>query len=372
MSWRKRWHRWVLASAEPAFVGKVTAMIVGVGIAMALLVGMGVQSEDGMRNLLEHTLAKQPPQVEPNTTVEGEWETVSQVVAVWKVALMRPHGAVVVLGVAAVWFIVILRVAAVPWARAWRGVVGLAAGLGAILVTLWLGTVLERLSPLAPNGEPLHDFIFYLTRVALVEELAKVGCFLCLWPLVRKGTTAEAFFVASCTGLGFAAEENLRYVVGLTPVLTRFFSANIVHFVCTGCLGAAVFCAIHWPRQFLHKALAMLLAALVAHGLWNVVSSLRMDAPGASGSDVQYILLLAVSLLVLFWLREGGQYRVQVAKGIPAWALLIYGASALFSAQLVWGASLVGFYAAFTEQMKAAVGLTTICLIIMWHLRRHA
>ena len=83
---------------------------------------------------------------------------------------------------------------------------------------------------------------------------------------VGRGTPLELAAGAKLAGIGFAAEENVNYFSNSlgSAVSGRFLTANFLHLALTGlCQG------LKWPRTHGANILAIFIAAVTVHGLYN-------------------------------------------------------------------------------------------------------
>ena len=175
-----------------------------------------------------------------------------------------------------IWFCIILQTG-----RGWKHwplmVVAVVLGALSTIVALYGVLVHEHMHGFKETGQLGRDLIFWIAGVGLREELAKLLLFLPLLPwLIRRGTQLDALLAASCVGLGFALEENVGYFVRETANNSwgRFLTANFVHLALTGIVGHAVWAAIKdWRRQW-ENALTDLLAAVIAHGLYDAFAAI--------------------------------------------------------------------------------------------------
>lgn len=132
---------------------------------------------------------------------------------------------------------------------------------------------------------------------AIPEELAKL---IMLWLLLRKNhyfdEKMDGILYAVCVSLGFAAVENLLYLFSnsesfLSVGLCRAFFAVPGHF-CFGILmGYYYSLAKFYPKALMKNIFLVLLAPIIAHGVYDSILFVISVEPGLSG------ILLIVFLL---------------------------------------------------------------------------
>jgi hypothetical protein len=124
--------------------------------------------------------------------------------------------------------------------------------------------VFERYSP-----HWLLNLIYAVLGIGLREETLKLLFSLPVILLARKAEPIVVLTLASCTGLGFAIEENTQYYAGdWGAVFARFLTANFAHMMWTGMAGLAFTDALKgrtsWGEFF--EQLAFVIAM---HGLYD-------------------------------------------------------------------------------------------------------
>jgi RsiW-degrading membrane proteinase PrsW (M82 family) len=164
-------------------------------------------------------------------------------------------------------------------ARFWLCLMGIPLGVLSTWPTLFVASWQMEMWNLTPEGvEELDRFAqlaaelrYYVVGVGLPEELIKLAFFLPLVPLVlARRNELERLVVASCVGIGFAAEENTLYFGGYaTSSVTRYLTANFWHLASTGLAGLWLCRAIRWPKECLGQFLAYLGLIIVGHGVYD-------------------------------------------------------------------------------------------------------
>lgn len=155
---------------------------------------------------------------------------------------------------------------------------------GALLLG-WISTVptlacmdwLDTRFNLSEGTDFLSAFLYQLFSVGLREELCKLLLFTPLLILVlRNNRELEALILGALVGLGFALEENITYYVLYQHsgvAVSRFVSANFLHFTLTGVTALALTRALRDPRTWGVDFLQTLIFAISLHGLYNALLS---------------------------------------------------------------------------------------------------
>jgi protease PrsW len=181
----------------------------------------------------------------------------------------------------------------------------------------WFGQVWG----LAPSAEARLQAAFV---APLLEEVAKAICVAVILalsaPLLNR--IAHALMIGMFTGFGFLIAENLNlatisglhdphsYRHGITQSMTyRLPTIISSHWCYTGLTAVAVLLLMPWfaersiwsRRRRLGTAAALLVAALLMHGLWNLPQPGWLDLAVANAAKiaVNTVVLLTVTLLLL-------------------------------------------------------------------------
>ena len=179
------------------------------------------------------------------------------------------------------------------WELGAQCICGFLLGIVSTWVTVYLIYVYRHFG--FDEGETsLSQAIYCFAGIGLREEFAKILCFLPLIPWVMKrGNSLSYLLVASCVGIGFAAEENINYFTSSlgSAVSGRFLTANFLHLALTGLAGQAICQAIAFPRTHGTNAFAIFIAAVTVHGLYNAFIIVDVLMPYNIGSMIVFILL---------------------------------------------------------------------------------
>lgn len=176
----------------------------------------------------------------------------------------------------------------------------LATLLGAVsTVFLSIAIALPPLRDLETNGDLLHDLLFFIFRVGLLEELTK---FLPLLLMVRwtKEVNEPYDFLkyAMCAAIGFATVENIQYFnqFGAPIIDKRAYISVVGHLAFTSCV------AYGYIRQhYLHRGTFLVNFFLygglgvVLHGLFDFF----LSAQSFSSLFFVAFLVLAYNLVIL-------------------------------------------------------------------------
>ena len=188
----------------------------------------------------------------------------------------QPAWAAIALFAAMVWFIIIGNLGGLESGSGGRMTIYLVAFvLGCASAFLVMPAIYfqSRVIGLNQNGEFLNDAVFFISGVALREELFKLLLFVPLIPILLKHRSSmEALAAAGCVGLGFAFIENFGYtrLGNEGNLFARLITANFVHIGWTGLNGLALFHLCRWPKTRWEEFLATILATITAHGLYNL------------------------------------------------------------------------------------------------------
>jgi len=235
--------------------------------------------------------------------------------------------------------------------RPWLCVLAVGLGVLSIWPTLFLVHWQEEGWGLSLANDLIGGLRFFLLGVGLREELAKLLLFLPLVPIViRRGSEREALIVAACVGLGFATEENVGYFWGAAGnSVPRLLTANFLHMAWTGLCGLAVCRAIWNPRECAAEAAAIVLVAIILHGLYDALLVLPALADYAIGSMIIYVLL---AYQFFHELRQGWAPR---GEAVSLAATFIAAVSLVFAVTFVYQASISDFETAIDLVAQPAV-----------------
>ena len=179
---------------------------------------------------------------------------------------------------------------------------GMLSTLFAMILELVGSTVLTFITRIRPMDETgiLYNFLFFFCVVGVSEEAVK------LFPVVRNTWYSEHFdcrfdgvVYAAATALGFAAAENIVYVLdfGISVAHIRAVTAIPMHGIC------GIFMGHHygeakmaeyrhdWGRYRLHRILTFLVP-VVLHGYYDFCQS--VDNAVLAGSFFLFVVILDV------------------------------------------------------------------------------
>jgi RsiW-degrading membrane proteinase PrsW (M82 family) len=206
-----------------------------------------------------------------------------------------------------------------------------------------LGWYLGAIHPIiVPHLEHLaggRRLVLFIHDVGLREEAVKLLFALpCMLWLKSRPAPQSALTAAAMVGLGFATAENRWFFGGHaepTLLVGRVFSTTALHVASTGLCGAALSQAWQSRPQAWSRFLAVFLAVVVAHGLYDW-------APGGAW----------------LWLRAGGTSWLSqvVVITLLAWFFGLYHRTLPMRSPLC--AALNWFAISATTQYALALGLT--------------
>lgn len=226
-------------------------------------------------------------------------------------------------------------------------VLGALSTVPTLVASVWMEEVLGASAPQGLVG----GVAYYVASVGLREEACKLLLFLPLAPIViRRGDPLEMLLVASCVGLGFAAEENVLYFSreqGAT-VASRFLSANFGHTVSTGLIGFS-FCRMFTERK-VTDFLLYFVAIAIGHGVYDafiVVPELK------EWSAASFIIYVGVAFLYFDVLNE---HLTHERRRVPLTAVFVLGLSSLLALGLAGVAYEIGFVSALLVMLPGTIG----------------
>lgn len=149
--------------------------------------------------------------------------------------------------------------------------------------------------------------VFYLLCVGPVEEGAKfLAVFLFALRRPDFKNSSDGIFLAVAAALGFAAGENVVYLLSYGPAATagRLVLGNLGHASFSAAWGYALGVALHEDARFSIVLEGLLLAA-VLHGLYDFL--LTIPDPGPAFAIV--LLGVMIVLFLVFFKRETARHR---------------------------------------------------------------
>lgn len=195
---------------------------------------------------------------------------------------------------------------------------------------------------------------FMLVSVGLREEIWKVVLFSPFLLLtVRSGNDAQALLLGAFVGLGFAVEENIGYVMSNAEgvAVSRFVSANMLHFMLTGATALALTRAVRDPKARAMDSLQVLLMAIGLHGIYNTL--LSQPVPGL-GDMSNFHGAALVGCATLFF-REVERLIPLRGARVSRTGLFCWGLCALFCLELIAATLRVGFQQGLFITWQAAL-----------------
>ncbi|MEX2606155.1 MAG: PrsW family glutamic-type intramembrane protease [Kiritimatiellia bacterium] len=171
----------------------------------------------------------------------------------------------------------------------------------------------------------MSAFLYHLFSVGLREELCKLLLFTPLLILVlRKNRDLEALVLGALVGLGFALEENISYFIRYQHsgvAVSRFVSANFLHFTLTGVTALALTRALRDPKTWWMDSLQNLIYAISLHAVYNAL--LSQPVPGLG--DMSYFSGAALAGCAYLFFREVHTLSPLPKGGLSRTALFCWG-----------------------------------------------
>ncbi len=352
-----------LKTRQPEFIWRVVACILVLGAAIAFLVQSSPDAVVDLREPISHEHQEHYQRLE-RLAANGEWGTLWWQLprSMWLGALPGPTVLALITG--ASWLAFTLQAGQPhrPTGIRWQlAVLGVVLGVVSIWPTLFAIYWQEHEWGLRSANDLAGGLRFFILGVGLREELAKLLLFLPLVPwIIRRGSEREALLVAACVGLGFAMEENISYLFSSVGSSSgRFLVANFLHMSLTGLAGLAVCRGIWNPRERGAEAVAVVLLAILAHGMYDALIVLPALAQYAVGSSLVSILLAYQFFHELrHWWQPPGETISLTATFLVAVSLVV-------ASSLVYLASLVGFREAIGGAMIPAVSLGVMVYLFL-------
>jgi len=195
------------------------------------------------------------------------------------------------------WFLFVARLGKLGERPRFRGAVfALAFVLGVVSVvpTLALITIEEHFLHLEQTGNLAKDAIYFVAGVGFREELCKLVLFAPLLPILRRwGGKLDVLACGAMVGLGFAAEENLRYFAGDAgaSAVGRFLTANFMHITMTALCADALDHFVRDPGRRSMDFSVTFLTVVAMHGAYDFFSASPAVADLSFLSIVIFVLL---------------------------------------------------------------------------------
>lgn len=206
--------------------------------------------------------------------------------------------------------------------------------------TLWSGMWMDNRWGLGEGRDFITALAYYLVSVGLREEFCKLLLFapFLAWT-VRRGRDTEALILGAMVGLGFAIEENVGYVEGGMGgvMVSRFVSANILHFTLTGAAALALVRLVRSPAKWLGDSLGVFGAAIGLHALYNTLLSQPVPVLG----DMSYFSGTALAGCVFLFFREASSLCPSRPRVLSQTALFCWGFCLILNLEMVRAAMML-------------------------------
>ncbi|MBL8019241.1 MAG: PrsW family intramembrane metalloprotease [Leptospirales bacterium] len=165
----------------------------------------------------------------------------------------------------------------------------------------------EILSGPEMRNPGLRAFALYMFGVGPIEEIGKfLAVFLIALQRPDFKNSSDGILLAICSALGFAAGENVLYMLNFGPAATlpRLVLGNLGHASFSAYWGYALGVALHENARFTVVLEGLLLAA-VLHGLYDVLLTISF------GGAIAALLLAGVLIVLLvgFFRREASRHK---------------------------------------------------------------
>lgn len=207
-----------------------------------------------------------------------------------------------------------------------------------------------------------------LVSVGLREEVCKVLLFAPLLVYtVKPGRDLEALLLGGFVGLGFAIEENISYLSGFSGgvAISRFVSANMLHFFLTGVTALALTRAVRDPEKWLVDSLQLLVFAIGLHGIYNAL--LSHPVPGLG--DVSTFAWAALTGCAALFFRELETLAPPRGRKMTRTGVLCWGFCGLVCLELAWASTHLDFSDALNQVGQAALAGVFTCYIFVHYMR---
>lgn len=348
---------------QPQFVWRVTIGILVVGVLIAYGVQASPDADVDLAEWIPDGYGEHMSRLEQLAS-SSKWAELWWAIprAMWLGVVPGPTVLALVAG--ASWFAFLLQ-SGQPWRSGgirWPlAVAGLILGVASIWPTLFAIFWQEQVMDLRETNELAGGLKFFILGVGFREELSKLLLFFPLVPwIVRRGSEREALLVAACVGLGFAMEENVSYFFSNAGSSAgRFLTANFMHMSLTGLVGLAV-CRGFWqPRQRAGEAIAIVLLAIVAHGMYDAMIVL----PALEQySMVSYIITILLAYQFFHELRTWWQ---PPGETISLTATFLVAVGLVVASTVVYLSSILGLNDAIRAAVIPAVSLGIVVYLFL-------
>lgn len=204
--------------------------------------------------------------------------------------------------------------------------------LGAVALG-WMSTVpaVEAMGPLdtrfglSEGNDFASALLYHFFSVGLREEASKLLLFTPMLILVvRKNRDMEALVLGALVGLGFAIEENILYFMRYMHTgvaVSRFVSANLLHFTLTGVTALALTRLLRDPKTWWMDSLQTLVQAVALHAIYNALLTHPVPVLG----EMSYFSGTALAGCAFLFFREVRTLSPLPAGGLSRTAAFCWG-----------------------------------------------
>lgn len=238
----------------------------------------------------------------------------------------------------------------------------IAFGLGVFSTTATVFVILwqEEVWGFTERSDMIGGLVYFILGVGLREEVVKLLFFLPLVPIVvKRRSELEALMVASCVGLGFAAEENLAYYASSTAAVPRFITANFLHIALTGLAGWSLCSALWYPRHNAGVFVQTFVGVVVLHGLYDAVIVVPEFA------EMQLLFLLCFAAIAYWYFRELRAIRETRRETLSPIATFVFTLGLLVATTLVIVSAYGGLRGAIAAVIPTSLELAILAYIFL-------
>jgi len=270
----------------------------------------------------------------------GDWGMMFRNFWIMEAQRIRPDALMMTLLAGGVWSMMLLGLYSGPFQKRMWCLAPAAVALGWISTwpTIFSGIWLDTRFHLSEGDNFLVGLAYFLVSVALREEVLKLLLYTpFLFWTVKNRRDGEALILGALVGLGFAVEENLGYFdpVGSGVMVSRFISANILHFTLTGAAALALTRAVREPSKWGADSLQIIGAAIGLHAIYNTL--LTHPVPGLG--DLSYFHGTALVGCCFLFFRESVRLFPIRSKVLSLTAVFCWGFCLLVNLELIHAAA---------------------------------
>lgn len=219
-----------------------------------------------------------------------------------------------------------------------------------VLSAMWM----DRTFQISEGSDFFSTLFYMIVSVGVREEICKLLLFSpLLFITLRSGRDFDALLLGALVGLGFAVEENIRYfwTGGEGVAVSRFVSANLLHFTLTGAAALGLHRAVRDPGRWGIDAVQVLVFAIGLHGLYNTL--LSQPVPGLG--DMSYFSGTALAGCAFLFFREVEGLAPLRGRRLTRTALFCWGFCLLFCLELGLAVTRISFSDALYWTGQAAL-----------------